>query len=103
MRVKTSTVMFLLLGLGLVVPSLATSGVIKDRKNPGKESFSALAQLPVAGTTTNVRIYINRYSNDQDAKGLHSILVDGGPKALLKALQKMKPIGKIERAGEVGF
>ena len=68
------------------MPSLATSGVIQDRKDTGKETFSALAELPAGGTTMNVTIYINRYSNEHDAQGLHAILVDGGPKALLKAL-----------------
>lgn len=103
MRIKVTATFFLLLCLALGVPSLATSGVIQDRKDTGKETFSALAELPASGTTTNVTIYINRYSSAQDAKGLHAILLDGGPKALLKALHKMKPIGKIEREGTVGF
>ena len=103
MKIKTSTALFLLLALALVVPSRATSGVIQDRKDTGKETFSALAQLPVAGATMNVTIYINRYSSAQDAQGLRAILVDGGPKALLKAFRKMKPIGKIQREGQVGF
>jgi hypothetical protein len=103
MRTKMTATFFLLLCLALVVPSLATSGVKKDRKDSGKESFTALAELPVGGTTINLRIYIDRYSSPQDATGLHAILLDGGPKALLKALQKMKSIGKIERDGNVGF
>lgn len=98
-----TTTLFLLLCLALVVPSLATSGVKKDKKDSGKETFSALAELPVAGSTINVTIYINRYSSEQDAKQMHAILLDGGPKALLKTLQKMKPIGRIEKVGTVGF
>ncbi|MEK6325424.1 MAG: hypothetical protein AABN33_27605 [Acidobacteriota bacterium] len=103
MRIKMTTTLFLLLCLALVVPSLATSGVKKDKKDSGKETFSALAELPVAGSTINVTIYINRYSSEQDAKQMHAILLDGGPKALLKTLQKMKPIGRIEKVGTVGF
>jgi hypothetical protein len=103
MKIKMTATLFLLLILALVVPSLATSGIKKDRKDSGKETFTALAQLPVGGTTMSVRIYIDRYSNPQDAKGLRAILNDGGPKALLKALQKMKSIGKIEQEGRVGF
>ena len=102
MRIKMKTTL-LLLCLALVVPGLATSGMKKDRKDSGKETFSALAELPVAGSTMNVTIYIDHYSSPQDAQGLHAILLDGGPKALLKALQKMKPIGKIEQEGRVGF
>ena len=103
MKIKMTAILFLLLILALVGPSLATSGVKKDRKDSGKQTFTALAELPVGGNTINVTIYINRYSSPQDAQALHAILIDGGPKALLKALQKMKPIGKIEPEGRVGF
>ena len=65
--------------------------------------MTALAQLPVAGTTMNVRIYIKGYSSQHEADQLHGILTDGGPKALLKALQKMKPLGQIEQESTVGF
>ena len=103
MKIKMTAILFLLLILALVGPSLATSGVKKDPKDSGKQTFTALAELPVGGNTVNVTIYINRYSSPQDAQALHAILIDGGPKALLRALQKMKPIGKIEPEGRVGF
>jgi hypothetical protein len=96
MRIKLTTVLLLLFFVSLTMPA---SGA-KDGK---EETFSALAQLPVAGTTMNVRIYIKSYSSPQEAQQLHGILTDGGPKALLKVLQKMKPIGRIEREGTVGF
>lgn len=96
MRIKLMSATFLLLSVGLVLPALGA----KDGK---EESFSALAELPVAGTTMNVRLYIKGYSTPQQAEQLHGILTDGGPKALLKALQKMKPLGRIEREGTVGF
>ena len=96
MRIKLLTVLFLLLALTLVLPALAA-------KNGKGESFSALAQLPVDGSTMNVRLYINGYSSTQEAEQLHSLLTDSGPEALLKALKKMKPLGRIEREGTVGF
>jgi hypothetical protein len=96
MRIKSMVALLLFLCLALALPALAG----RDGK---EESFSALAQLPVAGTTMNVRLYINGYSSPQEAQRLHGILSDGGPKALLKALQKMKPLGRIEREGTVGF
>lgn len=95
MRIKITTVLFLLC-VALVMPAVAA-------RNGKPETFSALAQLPVAGTTMNVRIYIKGYSTPQEAQQLHGVLTDGGPKALLKALQKMKSIGRIEREGTVGF
>jgi hypothetical protein len=103
MKIKMIALLFLLLCLSLVVPSLATPGAQTDSKTPYKQTFSALAELPTGGTTTNVTIYITRYSTASDAEGLHAILLDGGAKALLKALHKMKSIGKIERTGTVGF
>ncbi len=98
MRIRMTTTLFFLflLCLALIVLTGATPG--------GKsEVFSALAQLPVAGTTTNVKIYISGYSSQQDADRLHAALADGGSKGLLKTLQKMKSIGRIEREGTVGF
>lgn len=96
MRIKLMTLPFLLFCVSLAMPA---SGA----KDSNKETLSALAQLPVAGTTMNVRIYINGYSSLEEAQQLHGILMDGGPSALLKTLQKMKPIGRIESEGTVGF
>jgi hypothetical protein len=62
-----------------------------------------LAQLPAGGSTTNVKIYINGYSTPQDAERLHETLLKGGSNALLKALGKMKTLGRIERDGSVAF
>jgi len=96
MRIKLTTLLLLLFCLSLAMPAAGA----KDGK---EETLSALAQLPVAGTTMNVRIYIKSYSSLQEARQLHGILTDGGPGALLKTLQKMKPIGHIEREGTIGF
>lgn len=96
MRIKRSTAWFLLICVTLIVPVSATSGA-------KSEVFSALAQIPVANTTVNVKIYIDGYSTAQDAERLNAILVKGGPNELLKALNKMKSIGRIERDGTVGF
>lgn len=101
MRIKLTAV-FLLLCLALVMPTRATFG--GSAMEPSKdEIFSALAQPPGAGSTLNVKIYIRGYSTAQDAQRLNGVLSDGGPRALLKALQKMKSMGKIEREGTIGF
>ena len=97
MRNKVRLELLLLVCVALIMPMSATSGA-KGRN----EVFSALAQLPVEGRTTNVKIYINGYSTTQDAERLHAALVDGGSKALLKVLSKMKSMGRIEREGTVG-
>lgn len=96
MRIKLTTLLVILFCVLLAMPASAA----KDGK---EETLSALAQLPVAGTTMNVRIYIKSYSTPEEAQQLHGVLTDGGPAALLKTLKKMKPIGRIEREGTVGF
>jgi len=75
--------------------------------NPSRsESFSALAYLPAgagAGSTGNVTITIKSYSSAAEVQNLHALLIDRGPDALLKALEKMKPRGRIAMTGTVGF
>lgn len=101
MRLKLATALCLLSCLALT--ALADVTARGDKKGSGKETFSALAVLLSAGATTNVTINIESYSSDQDARALQAALLDGGPDALLKALEKMKPIGRIERVGTVSF
>lgn len=98
MRIKVAIGLSLLVCVALIVPMSATS----DGKGR-KEVFSALAQLPGAGTTTNVKIYISGYLSPQDAERFNATLLSGGPTALLKALRKMKSLGRIEREASAGF
>jgi hypothetical protein len=76
-----------------------------------QEKYSALAHLPSgagramvgAGATANLDLYINGYTSDQEARRLAGILVESGPDALLKQLEKAESIGKIRLSGRVGF
>jgi len=98
MRVKLTIGLLLLVFVTLIVPTSATSGA-KECNGV----FSALALLPVAGSSRSVTIHINGYSSPQDAERLRATLLDGGPEALLKTLSKMKSLGRIEREGIIGF
>jgi hypothetical protein len=83
----------------------------QNQAKPKKEKFFALAYLPAgagrrmvgAGATGNVDLYINSYTSDAEAKSLAGVLVESGPDALLKALEKSKSIGKITLSGHVSF
>jgi hypothetical protein len=80
-------------------------------ERPQSQKFSALAHLQNgagrrmagAGGTAHVDLYINSYTGDEEAKALAGLLLDGGPKALLKALEKADSKGKITLSGRVGF
>jgi hypothetical protein len=102
MRIKLVTALCLLYCLALTVPAVATSAK-GDKKGSEKETFSALADILPAGATRNVTIYIDSYSTEQEAQQLDAISSSGGQDALLNALEKMKPIGRIEREGTVSF
>lgn len=102
MRIKLIALLCLLSYLLLAVPGAATAK--GDKKDSGKETFSALAVLPTgARSPSDVTINIENYSSAQDAQALQAALLDGGPDTLLKALEKMKPIGRIEKVGTIGF
>jgi hypothetical protein len=83
----------------------------QEEAKPKKQKFSALAYLPSgagpamigAGAKANIDLYINSYTSDAEAKVMAAALVEGGPDALLKALEKAKSIGKITLSGRVGF
>ena len=97
-----------LIGCALTVPTLAPA---QEQAKPKKEQFWALAYLPSgagpamvgAGARANVDLYVNRYTTDEEAKTMASLLVEAGPDALLKALQKSKTIGKIRLTGRAGW
>jgi hypothetical protein len=102
MRIKLVAAFCLLYCLALTVPAGATSAQ-GDKKGSDRETFSALANILPAGATRNVTIYIDSYSTDQEAQQLEAISRSGGQDALLNALEKMKPIGRIESVGTISF
>ena len=95
-----------MLALALSVPAPA-----QEEQKPKSEKFSALAHMPHgagpamvgAGTRVNVDLWVNQYTSDAEAKLLAGTLLEGGPVALLKTLEKAKTIGKIMLSGRVGF
>ena len=101
-RFLIATFVLLVFALGLSMPTPAQKS---------DEKFSALAYLPHgagpamvgAGARVNVDLWVNSYTSDADAKVMASALVEGGPDALLKQLQKAKTIGKIRLTGRAGF
>lgn len=107
MKVRLFVVCSLLAVLGV---SLSTAAPAQEEKQKS-EKFSALAYLPHgagpamvgAGARVNVDLWVDRYTSDAEAKTMAGALVEGGPDALLKQLDKAKTIGKIRLSGRAGF
>lgn len=108
MRRVQSTVLssvFMLCVVSLLLPPLPVQAAYKG------EQFSALGVLPAgagvrmvgAGSTMNLNIYIDSYTSDADTQEYAKLLVESGSDALLKALEKAKPIGKVQLVRRVGF
>jgi hypothetical protein len=108
---KLKTLLFVaLLLLCLALLAAPPSPLRVEAKTEG-DTFSALAYLPTgagvrmvgAGSTANLKIYINSYSSDTEAKQYAQTLIEKGPDELLKSLEKAKSIGKVSLDGRVGF
>ena len=92
------------LGVSTLVPA-------QEEAKRKKEKFGALAYMPSgagpamvgAGLRVNVDLYVDDYTSDDQAQQLASLLVNSGPDALLKALEKSKTIGKVRLTGRTGF
>ena len=99
---------FLVVCLLLAVLGLSLSMPAQGQKS---EKFSALAYMPHgagpamvgAGARMNVDLWVDSYTSDAEAKSMAGTLMQGGPDALLKALEKAKTIGKIRLTGRAGF
>ena len=79
-----------------------TTPAPRPRAKP--EHFRAVASFPRAATNTAwADVRITRYSSDATTKRLAALLVEGGQEALVKALEDLKPIGKAQLTGRVGF
>jgi hypothetical protein len=90
---------------------VSTLAPAQEQAKRKKEKFGALAYMPSgagpamvgAGLRVNVDLYVDDYTPDDQAQQLASLLVNSGPDALLKALEKSKTIGKVRLTGRTGF
>lgn len=107
MRATILIACFVLMSFVLASPTTTGQGQAK----PKKEKFGALAYLPSgagpamvgAGARVNVDLFVNSYTSDSEAKQMAAVLVEAGPDALLKMLEKADSKGKITLSGRVGF
>ena len=55
------------------------------------------------GKNLNIKIIVNQYSAPEDKETLKQAFLQGGNEALVKALSKMKGVGRIQIPGTVGY
>ena len=93
--------------LALAICCLSVRGIAQTpapAPKPKPEHFRAVASYPRAATNTAwADVRISRYSSDATTKRLAALLIEGGQDALVKALEDLKPIGKAQLTGKVGF
>jgi hypothetical protein len=73
----------------------------------GRETFTGYA-IDVGGSgrplsTSHVMITVDRWSTGEDSRRLVSVFKESGADALLKELQKMKPLGRISTPDSIGY
>jgi hypothetical protein len=93
----------------VTVLSIATV-VLAPRPAPGQDVPLTLEAVAVSlggismrSGTVPITIRIDRWSTDQDRDRLRDAVVEKGDDALLKALQKTKPVGNLSTTGSLGW
>jgi hypothetical protein len=69
------------------------------------EQYSGVLQMTggaAGGASRSIDIWINKYNTDEDIKGYATLLVEGGPDKLRRALEK-EDVGQIAPVGRTGI
>jgi len=88
---------------GALQPLTEAAIVAQTRGAP--EQFTALAVVNnnIASGAGTVVIAVDRWSTEAERTTLVKTLQDKGPKALLKALQDIRPLGRIRTPDSIGY
>jgi hypothetical protein len=84
--------------LAMVIPASA-----QDNKGVETLDATAMGTGTQMGHTVGVKLTIYRYSTDDDRQVLVNAFKSGQHQGLVKALQDMKPVGRIAIPGTLGF
>ena len=90
----------------LILVMLCAANVVlaQDEKKQESEHFAASAYSMNRGARmVNVDIRVKEYTDNERTQQFATALVEGGQKALTKALEKADDIGSIQLTGHVGF
>lgn len=90
----------------VVLAGLVMAPAARASKPEGQERFSAFAVdlgRSYGTATSQVEITVNRWSTPDERHQLESVVTESGPDALLAALRKMKPVGRLYTTDSIGY
>jgi hypothetical protein len=85
----------------MLLPAFKTGA--QEKPKPETIQATAMGQLQASGRTFHITINIESYSTPSDQKILIDAFQSGGHDALVKALSKMTPRGRVAITGTVGY
>ena len=93
--------------LALILVGLALTVPVRSDSPAGRETFTGFA-VDIGGSTrrtsaSHVKITVDRWSTEEERRRLVSAFTESGDDALLKELQKMKPLGRISTPDSIGY
>jgi hypothetical protein len=91
-------------GLLLALLLAAAVPAISADDNPTETiDATAMGTSTQMGKTVSIKVIINRYSTQEDRQVLVAAFKKGQHQGLVKALQDMKPVGRISIPGTLGY
>ena len=104
MMKKIVVLLFAICCLAVTAYSQTPTPSAGPKSKPQAEHFSMVASLPRSQTTTAwADVRVSRYTSNATTQRMAGLLVEGGQDALVKELEKAKPIGKASLSSRVGF
>lgn len=99
--------MKMLRSLASIVIGLALTAPLQSATPAGRETFTAFAvdigssRRPTS--TSHVKVTIDRWSTEDERRGLVSAFTESGPDGFLKEMEKSKPLGRISTPDSIGY
>ena len=89
--------------LKMILVLLALTGATTAAYGQEVIDATAMGTSTQMGKNTSVKLIINQYSTAADKKTLTDAFAKGQNKGLVDALEKMKPVGRIQIPGTLGY
>ena len=90
-------------GYGSLLLALLLAAVVPTFAQTETVDATAMGTGTQMGHTVGIKITINRYSTDADRQILVDAFKQGQSEGLVKALEKMPPVGRIAITGTLGY